>query len=374
MDSIGVYIHIPFCQVRCSYCDFNTYAGLGKLIDDYIAALCNEIEGVQGYSAATIYFGGGTPSLLSETHLHRVLVACRASFDVSADAEITLEANPGTVTADSLRAMRKLGVNRLSLGAQSLDDDMLHLLDRLHNAQQAREALALARRAGFDNVSLDFMYGLPGQTLDHWRRTLDQAIALQPEHLSLYALTLEEHTPMFQRVASGDVRLPDDDTVADMYTLAEDALDAAGYLHYEISNWSSSVERMSRHNSLYWRRRPYRGFGAGAHSFDGDRRFANVLHPRDYIERMRTTGSALGESETLTPQMARAETMFLGLRLLIDGVRVNSPSEGCEPSEGFQRQIGDLVQAGLLEVDDRRVRLTRRGRLLSNQVFVRFME
>ncbi len=293
---------------------------------------------------------------------------------VAADAEITIEANPGTVTADSLAVMRRLGFNRLSLGVQSLDDAMLRKLDRLHNAAEARAAYTLARRAGFANISLDFMYGLPGQTLEHWRETLAQTIALAPDHLSLYALTLEEHTPMAQRVAAGDMSLPDDDSLADMYTLAEDALDAAGYLHYEISNWATADATASRHNSLYWRRQPYAGFGAGAHSFDGKMRYANVLHPRDYIVRMKEGGAARASSETISPDMARAETMFLGLRLLQEGVSAEEFLERHQVAlDVYAPHIEELVGLGLLERSSDGVRLTRRGRLLSNQVFVHFL-
>jgi len=323
-------------------------------------------EGRERSCAGTIYFGGGTPSLLRSEHLERILTACRAAFRVTGDAEITIEANPGTVGEDGLWAMRRLGINRLSLGVQSFDDDMLRVLDRLHNADQAREAHAAARRAGFDNVSLDFMYGLPGQTLDHWRATLAQAIALTPEHLSLYALTLEEHTPMAQRVAAGQLAVPDEDTVADMYALAEDVLDEAGYLHYEISNWASSQATVARHNSLYWRRQPYLGFGAGAHSFDGARRSSNALHPRAYTEHIQAGQPAQAESEEITPDMARAETMFLGLRLLQEGV-------SAEECAMYAQHVDDLIGLGLLERACGRVRLTRRGRLLSNRVFVRFL-
>lgn len=418
MAGAGVYIHIPFCQARCSYCDFNTYAGLNHLIDDYVAALCDEIrggdshpnplparerevelpspykgegqgeggsapsrlpaegrgEGVPLPSALSIYIGGGTPSILRPAHLASILAACRARWDIAPDAEITVEANPGTVSLTGLRAWRDLGVNRLSLGVQSLDDGMLRAIGRVHGAQQARSSYAAARRAGFANISLDFIYGLPGQTLDHWRATLEQALALQPDHLSLYALTLEEHTPMAQRVAAGELALPDDDSLADMYALAEDVLDAAGYLHYEISNWATGEQTTALHNTLYWRRRPYYGFGAGAHAFDGVRRTANVLHPNDYIGCVRNGQSPVAETELITPAMARSETMFLGLRLLHEGVSsAEFLAEHGQPLQIFAPQIDELIGLGLLERAGDRVLLTRRGRLLSNQVFVRFL-
>jgi oxygen-independent coproporphyrinogen III oxidase len=384
----GVYIHIPFCRVRCGYCDFNTYAGLSGLLGDYVAALCAEIappaspsqgEGWGGDTqpeqiAATVYLGGGTPSLLSTEHLSSVLAACRARFTIPADAEVTIEANPGTVSESSLLAMRQLGVNRLSLGVQSFDDAVLRLLDRLHSAAEARAAFTAARRAGFDRISLDFMYGLPGQSLQHWRDTLYQALDMGAEHLSLYALTLEHNVPMARRVAAGVVTLPDDDAAADMYTLAEDMLEHAGYRHYEISNWSSSPATESEHNGIYWRRRPYYGFGAGAHSFDGRRRSSNLLQPRRYIAAVHERGQATAHSETLSRRMAMAETMFLGLRLLYEGVTAAGfAAQHHRPLSVFATQIASLVDEGLLVDTGDRIVLTRRGRLLSNQVFVRFM-
>lgn len=390
--SAGVYIHIPFCQARCSYCDFNTYAGLGHLVDDYVGALCCEMrqrltpasaaprqpaQGTVDYArprALTVYFGGGTPSILPASQIARLLAACRTLCEIAPDAEVTLEANPGAMTPDHLGALRDLGVNRLSLGVQSLDDTMLRAIGRLHDAGQARATYAAARQAGFANISLDFMYGLPGQTLEHWRATLAQALALQPDHLSLYALTLEETTAMARRVAAGELALPDDDSLADMYTLAEDMLDEAGYLHYEISNWATGEDTIAQHNTLYWRRQPYYGFGAGAHSFDGQQRTANVLHPRDYIARLHAGQSPVAESETITAAMARGETMFLGLRLLQQGVSAGAfLAQHGQPLAVFAPQIDELVGLGLLERRDERLRLTRRGRLLSNQVFIRFL-
>lgn len=385
--NVGVYVHIPFCQVRCSYCDFNTYAGLNHLIAGYVGALCQEIREHARFhplpdslpeqdriTASTIYLGGGTPSLLKPALVQSILGACRDTFTVAPGAEITLEANPGTATPASLSSLQQMGVNRLSLGVQSLDDAMLRLLDRLHTAGQAREAYQAARQAGFDNISLDFMYGLPGQTLDHWQNTLAQAVALHPNHLSLYALTLEEHVPMAARVRAGGLSLPDDDAAADMYTLAEDVLDTTGFVHYEISNWAASPETRSRHNTIYWQRQPYFGFGAGAHSLVANRRYANVLHPRDYIARLQSGASPEAESEAISTRLAMAETMFLGLRLLQEGVSAQQfMAQTGQPLSAFSRQIGELTAQRLLEATGDGVILTRRGRLLSNQVFVRFL-
>ncbi len=404
---LGVYIHVPFCQSRCTYCDFNTYVGLGHLIDDYVKSVCREIRawpeshGAPAPSAAasgcpsrvvTVYFGGGTPSLLSTAHMTALLAACHQRFpaanapcrDVPAerldnDMEITLEANPETMPAQRLRDLRSLGINRLSLGVQSFDDAMLRLLGRSHTADQARDTYHAARQAGFDNISLDFIYGLPGQSLAHWRDILAQAVVLQPDHLSLYALTLEDDVPLARDIAAGRCALPDDDTVADMYALAEDMLHDAGYVHYEISNWAachaaSGSYRAARHNLIYWRRQPYLGFGAGAHSFDGQRRYHNALHPADYIARMDAHGTAVAESEIITSAMAVAETMFLGLRLLHEGVMFEEAAARYgQPVHLYQAQINDLIAQGLLERHEGRLLLTGRGHFLSDEVFMRFM-
>lgn len=390
MVPFGIYIHVPFCQVRCGYCDFNTYSGLGHLTEQYVTALCAEIRGWRTFhvgggpapavQAATIFFGGGTPSLLSLPHVERILAACRDAFTLQADAEITIEANPGTVTQEQFVGLRGLGINRLSLGVQSFDDAVLKALDRLHNAEEARAAYRMARRAGFDNISLDFMYGLPGQSLAHWRATLAQAGDLMPDHLSLYALTLESHVPMARRAAAGLISLPDDDAMADMYTAAEDDLEAAGYRHYEISNWvnrqppGGGPQRPARHNLTYWRAEPYLGFGPGAHSFDGRRRYSNVLHPRHYIRRISEGRSATAQSETISAQQAMGETMFLRLRLLDEGVSAaDFAARHGTPLAVFQPQLDELARLGLLVQENGRLLLSRRGRLLSNEVFVRFV-
>ncbi len=391
MDSVSLYIHIPFCKAKCAYCDFNSYAGLEDLYDDYVGALVQEMAIVGGLLpllGRTIYLGGGTPTVLSLQQLKRVLEGCVQAFVIDEGAEISCEANPGTVDIRYLEGLRRLGVGRLSLGVQSLHDDELRLLGRLHTLAQAIEAYDIARQAGF-NVNLDLIYAFPGHTLKRWRSTLERAIALEPEHLSLYPLSLEEGTPLWEQVEKGTLQAPDDDLAAEMYLLAEELL--GGYSHYEISNWAKTGYE-SRHNLTYWRNEGYLGFGAGAHSYYGGRRSWNVTWPEEYIHRLKAGPAPLachvpgqarrtrpGQSTTdgeelIDIPLEMAETLFMGLRL----------SEGVE-FEGFKRrfgrdlsslygpEIGELVALGLLKVNGRGIRLTPRGRLLGNEAFERFL-
>ncbi|GAG27108.1 unnamed protein product, partial [marine sediment metagenome] len=260
------------CQSKCSYCDFNSYAGLESLIEPYVGALLAEMglwrEPTQHMRVATVFLGGGTPSLLPLAEVEHIMTALRQRFRLAANAEVSFEANPGTVDCPYLEGLRSLGVNRLSLGVQSFHDDELATLGRIHTAAQAREAYHTARLAGFDNVNLDLIYDLPRQTMTAWQYTVREAVALRPDHLSLYALTLEEGTPLADDVARGRLPPPDADLAADMYLWAEDALAAAGYQHYEISNWALP-DRECRHNLAYWLNEPYLGLGAGAHSCFG---------------------------------------------------------------------------------------------------------
>lgn len=380
----AVYVHIPFCRAKCAYCDFNSYAGKDGLHEAYVGALCQEAERFwQECSPATgvitsVYIGGGTPTILSADQLGRILSASAPARLRAAECEVTVEANPGTVDAGSLGALRRRGVNRLSLGVQSLDDNALKLLGRVHDAAEARRVVALARAAGFDNVNLDFIYGLPWQSLapdpvGGWRRTLREAARLDPEHLSLYALSVEPGTPLHVWVERGEVEVPGEDQVADMYSLAEDILREAGYEHYEISNWARPG-RECRHNLVYWANEPYVGFGAGAHSYVDGRRRSNVAEPAEYVRRVTERLEVVESDEAIGPDLEMAETLFLGLRR---GLGV-SHSEfrrrfGCELADRYGPTIAELVRSGLLATDADGIRLTPRGRLLGNEVFVRFL-
>jgi len=333
--------------------------------------------------ASTIYLGGGTPSLLDLEQLAEILAASGRTFRIEEGSEITLEANPGTIDLPYLKGLRELGINRLSLGVQSFDEGMLRLLGRIHSAGEALEAYRMARRAGFSNVNLDLLYSLPTQTVGQWEDTLKSAILLEPDHLSLYPLTLEEGTPLASRVAKGELPLPDEDMAADMYVLAEEMLDAARYRHYEISNWAKVLPGCScgelgylasRHNLTYWHNEPYLGFGAGAHSYFGAQRYYNVLSPAEYIVRVESDRSPMREVEEIDRTLEMAETMIMGLRLL-EGIDrgVFQRRFGQDLLEIYGEEIGELVGLGLVEMEEERIKLTLRGRLLGNEVFERLL-
>jgi oxygen-independent coproporphyrinogen-3 oxidase len=405
MQPYSLYLHIPFCRHRCNYCDFNTYAGFEDLVPDYVQALCREIEILaevagEALPVGTIFFGGGTPSLLSIPQIEQILAAVQAAFNLQTNVEITLEANPGTVSPEFLRQLRSLGVNRLSLGMQSAQSEELRLLERQHDYSDVLRAVSWARRAGFENLNLDLIFGLPYQNLDAWGKNLELALRLDPNHLSLYALTLEHGTPLAHWVARGLLAEPDQDQMADMYELASACLVNAGFEQYEISNWARRAEvsgaYQCRHNLQYWRNLPYLGLGAGAHGYAGGIRTANVLAPAAYIQRCL---AEVGASEVgpdrrpafifpRTPATASAlpvdtaseigETMMMGLRLTDEGVsrsvflnRFGKPLE-----EVFRREIERLIRQDLLEWgghEGDQLRLTKAGRLLGNQVFIHFI-
>ena len=391
-DCRALYVHIPFCCAKCAYCDFNSYARQERLIPAYVDALLREAAFWSGANAVatveTLYLGGGTPSLLPIEEAALLLDGLRRLFVIAPDAEITTEANPESVDTDRLRALRRLGVNRLSLGIQSFDDGELRLLGRIHDAATAETAYRAARAAGFADVSLDLIFGLPGQTVAQWRRSLESALALEPDHLSLYALTLEDSTPLSRRVSAGKCPEPDADVQADMYAWSGDRLAAAGYEHYEISNWAQPNHRC-RHNLVYWRAEPYLGLGAGAHSYLAGCRFAGERTPRRYIALVDRLAAAAPAGDPLTdptrlPQVTTAERLdtatemadaiIVGLRLT-DGISpaVFQRRFGVDLSERYAREIEEVSGLGLLESADGRMRLTERGRLLGNDVFQRFL-
>lgn len=385
----AVYLHIPFCVHRCGYCDFNTYAGLEDLIPAYTAALCREIALVaqsagERLPVHTIFFGGGTPSLLSEAQLESILRSLAEAFDWQPGIEISLEANPGTVSLASLQAMRRLGVNRLSLGMQSAHPGELRLLERQHDYPEVVRAVTAARQAGFDNLNLDLIYGLPEQELTTWQNSLELALGLHPEHLSLYALSIEHGTPLKRWANRGLIPEPDPDLAAEMYEWADAHLAAAGYEQYEISNWSKA--QPCRHNLQYWRGLPYLGLGAGAHGYARGARTANVLAPAAYITRLKEGEPqefpSTPATASLTPvdrQAEIGETMMMGLRLTQEGVSEADFQArfGQKLEEIFAGEITELQGYGLLEwageAPQRRLHLTSRGRLLGNQVFMRFI-
>jgi oxygen-independent coproporphyrinogen-3 oxidase len=421
-ESRSLYFHVPFCRFRCAYCDFNTYAGLDELIPAYGQALAREVRLVgaaapaEGALVHTIFFGGGTPSLMPLAYYADIFRAIHQAFVLTDDCEITLEANPGTVDQAYLDGLRALGVNRLSFGVQSSHAWELRLLDRQHSFEDVITAVRLARAAGFTAVdsrglNLDLIFALPHQRLADWQATLGRALALEPEHLSLYALSLENGTPLRSWVTGGLLPTPDPDLAAEMYLWASDTLAAHGFEQYEISNWAktgtrddgtwklesvasdiqpptSSFQQPSfacRHNLQYWRNLPYLGFGAGAHGSAAGWRYSNVLAPAAYIGRLSSEivgdsrpfpfSPATVETIAVTPETARDETMMLGLRLVREGVAEADfeARYGLTLDAAYQRRLKRLMALGLLARDGERVRLTDNGRLLGNRVFREFV-
>lgn len=379
---IGLYIHIPFCSHICPYCDFNTYQGQEALIPRYVDSLIRDIsetgDRLQRRPAQTIYLGGGTPSLLEPEQVERILAACRTAFALTEDAEVTMEANPNSLDPARLRGYREAGVNRLSIGAQTFNRRGLRVLGRQHESADVTTAYQEARRAGFDNLSLDLIFGWPGQSLQSWRDDLDQILALPdggPDHLSLYSLIVEPGTPMADAVQRGILTPVDDDTSADFYEAAIARLDREGWTHYEVANWSRHPDRKSRHNLVYWRNGEYAAFGAGAHGRTGDVRVMNHLLPRAYIDAIDAGVSPVSNSEKLSDEVQMGETMMLGLRLLQEGVSDAAfrDRHGVGLTERYGPILDELTEAGLIEWDGVSVRLTARGLLLANDVCSRFL-
>jgi oxygen-independent coproporphyrinogen-3 oxidase len=452
----SLYFHIPFCTHRCAYCDFNTYAGQEDAIPAYVEALTREIKfvgeqlkdyeikrpGDYSTKVHTVFFGGGTPSLLSPLQFDSIFKSIRSAFTLTGDAEITIEANPGTVSFANLLELRPLGINRISYGVQSANTEELHMLERIHTFFDVIEAVTSARKAGFDNLNLDLIYGLPEQTLSTWQTTVKRILDLHPEHISAYALTLEHGTPFGRWSTKGLLPLPDPDLAAEMYEWVSDELEAHGYIQYEISNWAkniegrrSKVERRTfdfqpltpscacRHNLQYWRGLPYLAFGAGGHGYANGYRYSNVLRIRTYIDRLanyQSSNSQFSQSPVSSPSFPlspatvnhhkqtlkddMSEFMMTGLRLTREGVSADEFQArfGTSMREVFGKEIDELLKLGLIEFPssiraDRRcearsaseveagggmsagqgegeiLRLTKRGRLLGNQVFMRFV-
>ena len=402
----SIYLHIPFCKHRCAYCDFNTYAGQEDSIPAYVNALIREIDfigrqlsNLPTFNVPTVFFGGGTPSLLSAPQFDSILQALRSAFTFTADAEISIEANPGTISPDKLNAIRRSGINRISFGVQSTNTEELRMLERIHDFFTVIEAVSTARKAGFDNLNLDLIYGLPEQTLSTWQTTLQRIVDLHPEHISAYALTLEHGTPFGRWSSKGLLPLPDPDLAADMYEYTEEFLASNGYVHYEISTWARSnsefripnTEFMCRHNLQYWHSLPYLAFGAGAHGYANSYRYSNALRIKTYIERLLHPSSFTipfplspatvnQHKQSLVDDMS--EYMLNNLRLTNAGVAESDfrLRFGRGLRDVYSKELDELIGKGLLEkktseskIDSDVYRLTKRGRLLGNQVFLRFV-
>lgn len=395
IGQLALYVHIPFCETKCPYCDFNTYAGIDGLIPSYVGALCREIidwgNALNHPEVKSVFFGGGTPSYLPSEEINLIMRSVESAFGVVPMAEITLEANPGDLTPSKLEAYLESGINRVSIGVQSLSDRLLGLLGRRHSALEAVNAYRMSLASGFENISIDLMYGLPHQSLHEWEETLKDAVGLNPYHISMYCLTLEEGTPMERHVKSGQLPNPDSDLAADMYLNGQDRLGRLGYRHYEISNWALPGFESS-HNMTYWCNQPYLGVGPGAHSYLSGFRFFNIKSPREYLQRFsidglsrprcqveinaETIGSmeVVEEVEKVDRSLEMAETLMMGLRL-DTGVDDEEFIRrfGVTPSQVYESTIKDLTSVGLIEIIDGSTRLTSRGRMLGNEVFGRVL-
>jgi oxygen-independent coproporphyrinogen-3 oxidase len=371
---LGLYVHIPFCSAICNYCNFNRGLFDADLKRRYLGALVAEIaRRADGSDADTIYFGGGTPSLLEPAEVQDVVEACRRSFAVSPGAEVTLEANPETATHEKLRAFRSAGVNRLSFGVQSFRDEELQRLSRLHSAARAREAFEMARDAGFRNVSLDLMMWLPQQSVEEWLSSVDSLIALGPDHASLYLLEIYPNAPLRDTMARSKWSLAPDDDAAEMYLAAMSRLDAAGYVQYEISNVSRPGAE-SRHNLKYWSDGEWLGFGCGAHTTRRGVREKNIAATEDYVSAVTAGGPMATERRVLSVQERFEDAVFTGLRLT-DGVRVEAVRSryGIDVWERYGEELRPFVEQGLLIYDGGALRLTRAGMLLANEVMTVFI-
>lgn len=381
MAAISVYVHIPFCARKCLYCDFYSIEAPGE-VEAFLAALDREVglvqAGAPGSKVQTIFLGGGTPSLLAPAQVEAILRRLRSAFAVAPDAEITLESNPGTLTRDSLAAYRAGGVNRLSLGVQSFHDLELRALGRIHSADDARRAIGDARAAGFDNLSLDLIYALPGQSLARWEATLRTAVQLAPEHVSAYALTIERHTPFGRMLRAGELQRAPTDTEAAMFERTMEMLEATGYEHYEVSNYARPGFRC-RHNLAYWMHHDYLGLGPSAHSFrmaEGGktaRRWWNVSDLSGYLTELGEGRLAIGGEERLGVRELAAERVFLGLR---DGgldVRGLAYDLGCDLCREREDLLEGLERDGMIAVRDGMLRLTRKGHLVCDEIARRLM-
>ena len=372
--SLGLYLHIPFCSSICNYCNFNRGLFDPALKDRYVRALEREVmTSGRGEPADTIYFGGGTPSLLEPEEVRRLIESCGAAFSVSADAEITLETNPETVTAERLELFRDAGVNRISFGVQSFRDAELLRLGRLHSADKARQAFAAARRTGFTNVSLDLMMWLPQQSTADWRESVEQLIDLSPDHASLYILELYPNAPLKEDMARGGWSLAPDEDAANMYLWSMERLDEAGYLQYEISNVARPGME-SRHNLKYWQDGEWLGFGCGAHSTRSGTRWKNVSATTDYIDRVGTGADLVVERRPLEKVERLEEALFTGLRLA-SGVDIISlgTTYGVDVWGRFGDRLQPYVDADVLRLDGPRLRLTREGMLVANEIMAVFV-
>lgn len=375
--SIGIYIHVPFCKAKCYYCDFNSFACRDELVPAYFSALKKEIylyrEKLKGYNIKSIFIGGGTPSAIDSHYIYEVMNIINGEFTVDKTAEISIETNPGTLTGEKLEMYKSIGINRLSIGLQAFQNRILKSLGRIHTSEEFEQNFTLARKIGFDNINVDLIFGIPGQTLEDWRETLMMVTALEPQHLSCYSLKIEEGTVFGDKLEKGEIMPLDDDIDREMYSFCKDYLADKGYKHYEISNFSKPGFAC-RHNLIYWKTEEYIGFGAGAHSFFEANRFNNIYDIESYVDGINEGKKIIENVEFINRTENMSEFMILGLRL-IDGI----------PTEEFKNrfnedifnvygsQINKLVEKELLIVKEGTITLSSLGLDCANQVFMEFI-
>jgi len=376
---LGLYLHFPYCISKCPYCDFNSYQlKEDNQISSYISALYQEIaaysQKLKKSNIKTIYLGGGTPTILSGTQIINILEFCKENFMVDKDAEITIEANPGTVDGEKIKLLIDSGINRLSLGAQSFNNMFLKKLGRIHNTQEIIDSYYLAREAGFKNINIDIMFALPDQTTEELQVTLKKAVSLKSDHLSLYNLTIKPGTEYHNKYKRGKLKLPTEDEEFDMYNWAINYLEDNGFEHYEIANFAH-LHKRSEHNLIYWQNKPYLGVGAGAYSFIRGYRYMNYEEPARYIKEVTSGKSPIDNGEKLSLRKRMIETIILGLRTK-DGViyKKFKTRFKIDLNNTFHKQIKKLVNLGLLQRDDNRIKLTRKGIFLADTVFREFVD
>lgn len=375
----GLYIHVPFCLKKCKYCDFISYPYRQEDVSAYLEGLMREMEirasspPVQGRKINTVYIGGGTPTCLPAAYLEKIVQSCFKYFNTEDGAEITVEANPGTVNDYLLSCLINLGVNRLSLGVQSCREDELLLLGRIHSFRQAEESFLLAREAGFKNIGVDLIFGIPGQSTESWLMCLESILSLEPEHISAYGLQIEVGTPLYRDVRRGEIKPCGEEEELEMFEQATRVLTGHGFEHYEISNYALPGKRC-RHNLIYWHNQEYLGLGPAAHSYLEGFRYANEKELDAYLKALNRGDLPVALKEEIDRETEMAETVFLGLRL-IEGLDLDRFYRrfGCSLQDIYSEQLSRLIEYGLVEIKENHLRLTRRGLPVANQVFMEFL-
>ena len=375
MKELGIYVHIPFCKQKCSYCDFISYCDKNDLIEKYIKALKQEIENssVNEYEISTIYIGGGTPSYIESKYISEILKTIKQKYNISRNVEITIEVNPGTATKEKLRDYVEVGINRISIGLQSCNNNLLKMIGRIHTYEEFLSTYKLAREVGFKNINVDLMIGLPNQTLDDVKKSLEEISKLNPEHISVYSLIVEEGTPIEKKIAKGQLKLPNEELEREEYWEVKKFLENLGYKHYEISNFAKTGYE-SKHNLNCWEQKEYLGFGAAAHSYMKKTRYSNTENIEKYINQEMQSEQLHIVHEVQKEEEQKKEYMLLGLRK-IDGVQISSFKNkfGCNPIMEFKNELNKLTQEELIEIDLNQIRLTEKGIDLANIVWEEFI-